>query len=142
MSRLIPRFLNFLSIPLPEKLLFGEAVYYLYTSKLLLVFLPFRTCVKMIACSSCDRKIGGQAFLKNLRIAIARANHLALWKNVCLVETFAARRMLNKRNIQSVLSIGVAKGKLNELKAHAWISSGDVPLVLGHPDYTWMTDIE
>lgn len=81
------------------------------------------------------------ADLKEIRKAVIQTNYFAIWENRCLVQSFAVRRMLNKRKIQSVLSIGVAKDEEKELKAHAWIKSGEVELVSGQSDFILIYDI-
>lgn len=92
-------------------------------------------------CTKCVKSEGNQVFLVNLKKAIARANYFSLWKNVCLVQSFAARRMLNKRRIESVLSIGIAKDEFKALKAHAWIRSGEVYLVAEDSAYVHLHHI-
>ncbi|MDR1171095.1 MAG: lasso peptide biosynthesis B2 protein [Bacteroidales bacterium] len=60
-----------------------------------------------------------------IKTAIARCRHL-VWGRKCLVESIAAKRMLNRRQIPATLYMGVAKNEKGKLIAHAWIRSGDI----------------
>ena len=64
--------------------------------------------------------------LIKIRIAVARANKLAFWKNVCLVKSFAARFMLQRRNIGSVMYLGLQYKNEKELVAHAWLIANEI----------------
>jgi hypothetical protein len=64
-----------------------------------------------------------------LRRAVERANVVSPWKNRCLVSSLAARCMLRRRNIESQLSLGVAKNSNGKIIAHAWINAGDFVLI-------------
>lgn len=63
--------------------------------------------------------------LKKIRHAVSRANKLACWKNICLVKSFAARFMLQRRGIASVMYLGLQIRNGKELFAHAWLVSGE-----------------
>jgi thymidylate synthase len=60
-----------------------------------------------------------------IKTAITRCRHL-VWARKCLVESIAAKRMLNRRQIPATLYMGVAKNEKGKLIAHAWIRSGDI----------------
>jgi hypothetical protein len=64
-----------------------------------------------------------------IKTATQRVSRISPWKNKCLVSSLAARRMLNRRKIQSQLSLGVAKGEKGEMIAHAWLKVGDFEIV-------------
>jgi len=69
--------------------------------------------------------------------AIDRAARHAPFQALCLPQAMAARRMLAKRGVASVLWYGVAAGERG-LKAHAWLTAAGVG-VTGYPvasDYT------
>lgn len=65
--------------------------------------------------------------LCRIRDAVRRANKLAFWKNICLVKSFAARFMLQKRKIRSEMFYGLMI-KDKKLEAHAWLIAGDVEI--------------
>ena len=59
--------------------------------------------------------------LTKIRDTVSRANKLALWKNVCLVKSFAARLMLQRRDIRSVFYLELQIKEHRQLAAHAWL---------------------
>lgn len=114
-----------LLLPKDEKILFIEAVFFLFFSKAML-FLPFKKCVKWMRPLSEMNGIADPVLLIKIRIAVARANRLAFWKNVCLVKSFAARFMLQNRNIGSTMYLGLQYKDEKELVAHAWLIAEEV----------------
>ena len=60
-----------------------------------------------------------------IKTAVVRCRHL-LWARKCLVESIAAKRMLNRRRIPATLYVGVAKNEKGKLTAHAWLRSGNI----------------
>lgn len=104
-----------------------EAVFFLFFSKVFL-FMPFRVCVKWLEPGG---KMEGKsdAFkLIGISKAIRRANRLAFWKNICLVKSVAARFMLQRRKIGSVMYLGLQFKNKKELIAHAWLVSNDIQI--------------
>jgi len=67
---------------------------------------------------------GNPVLLRKISVAVSRANKLSFWKNVCLVKSFTARFMLQRRNIGSVMYLGLQFKNGRELIAHAWLVSG------------------
>ncbi|MFV8337573.1 lasso peptide biosynthesis B2 protein [Flavobacterium sp. RSP29] len=120
---------KFVHIPKDEKKLFFEAVLFLFFSKTLL-FLPFRYCIKRLRPSNQMIGIANPLELKKIHLAVYRANRLAFWKNICLVQSFAARLMLQRRNIGSVLYLGLQFRNDTELVAHAWLVSNEIQITL------------
>lgn len=55
------------------------------------------------------------------------------WDSACLVQSLAAQRMLQRRNLPGMFYLGLQKGTMPEepLKAHAWSQSGDIILTGG-----------
>ena len=49
-----------------------------------------------------------------------------LWESQCLVKAIAGMKMLEKRNIESTLYLGMAKDEKGKLIAHAWLRSGAI----------------
>ena len=112
-----------------EKFLFTEAILYLFLAKIVLILFSFKFCLRLLKCKNCVARNDNPQNLQAIKTAINRANMLSFWKNVCLVQSFAARWMLNRRKISSKLSIGVAHDKNKKLIAHAWIKVGDFEIV-------------
>ena len=63
--------------------------------------------------------------------AVLRASRNAPFRAVCLQQAVAAKMMLSRRNIRSVMRFGVSKAN-NRLQAHAWLDCGDIK-VTGYP---------
>jgi hypothetical protein len=63
--------------------------------------------------------------LRKISVAVSRANKLAFWKNRCLVKSVTARLMLQRRNIDSLMYLGLQFKNGKELVAHAWLVSGE-----------------
>ncbi len=116
---------KFVQLPKEEKMLFFEAVFLLFFSKAFLL-LPFRYCIKRLHTSEKMNIITDFVLLSKIRDAVSRANKLAFWKNRCLVGSFCARLMLQRRNIDSVMYLGLQFKNGKELVAHAWLKSGDI----------------
>ena len=59
---------------------------------------------------------------------IKRAANNVPWQAVCLPQAMAGKWMLKRRGIASALYLGLARGDNIELKAHAWLVAGKVPV--------------
>ena len=126
---------KFLKIPFAEKKLFLEAVFYLFTAKILLIIFPFKFCVQFITCKNCNKRNIDPEYLELIKTALYRANKLAFWKNICLVQSVAARWMLQRRKIASQFSLGVAHDENKKVIAHAWVKVDDFEITHKGLDY-------
>jgi hypothetical protein len=129
---------KFISLPKPDKLLFTEALLLIFLARMMLTMLPFRLCIKTIRATQYPHDAGADK-LRQIRNALDRAIRLTSWKNVCLVQSFAARWMLQRRHIGSVLSIGAMHSPQKKLVAHAWISAGNFEVVSRGGNFTPLT---
>ena len=118
-------FSKFTRLSPEEKKLFIEALFFLFYSKIFL-FRPFRLCVKKLKPEESFSGDAAPEMLKKIRWAVARADKLSCWKNICLVKSFAARFMLQRRNIGSTMYLGLQIKNGKELAAHAWLIAGGV----------------
>jgi hypothetical protein len=125
-------FIKFFDFSADEKLMFFEALFFIYLAKLMLIFLPFRICIKTLRKGEFENSSGPA---KEIKSAIDRANRLAFWKNVCLVQSFAARWMLDRRKMPSTFSIGVKHDPRKKISAHAWLTAGNFEIVPRGSDY-------
>lgn len=125
---------RFFRLSAREKLLFTEAVFFLFTAKIILLLLPFRICILTIKSHHYETQPPVE-ILNSVKQAVLRANRFACWKNVCLVQAFAARWMLQWRKIDSSLSIGVKQDSEKIMSAHAWLMVGNRNIVSGAKDY-------
>jgi hypothetical protein len=121
-----------------EKLLFWEALFFTWLAKMMLLVFPFRICVRMIKKGKYsvepDLKL-----LRSVKSAINRADKVTVWKNTCLVQSFAARWMLNRRKVSSDFVIGVKHDETKEVRAHAWLTVKDFEIVPKGDDYITVT---
>ena len=69
--------------------------------------------------------------LSRLAWAIAAAANRAPWQTDCLVRCLAAKRMLDRRKLESRFHIGVTKPDDGSLSAHAWMLCGTVSIAGG-----------
>lgn len=129
---------RFFCLSLKEKFLFIEAVFFLLTAKLMLLFLPFRICLRTITIQQYEAQPAVET-LNSFKIAVIRANRLSCWKNICLVQAFAARWMLQRRKIGSSLLIGIKQDTKKIVSAHAWLMVGNHKIVSGANDYLPIT---
>lgn len=116
-----------IQLPLEEKILFLEAVFFLFFSKVFL-FLPFKFCIRQLDSIDNLPQKGDPILLKKVQLAVARANKLAFWQNICLVKSFAARFMLQRRKIGSEMHLGLQFKDNKELVAHAWLIANEMYL--------------
>jgi hypothetical protein len=59
---------------------------------------------------------------RRVRRIIARVQPRLPWHSTCLVQALAARSMLRRRHVATVLHLGVARGE-GLLQAHAWLEA-------------------
>jgi hypothetical protein len=124
----------FLNLSGKDKLLFFEALFFLFLAKVMLLILPFRHCLKFVKTG----EFAGQPDLiqlTDLRYAIGRAGRLTFRKNICLVQSFAARWMLARRKINSELFIGAMLNENKVLTAHAWLTCQNLEIVKKADNY-------
>lgn len=108
--------------------LFIEALLLSYRFEIQLWFISFKKLSEKHPTSGSAFKSDPQ-MAKAIRRAIYRAEKFTFWNNKCLVSTFCARKMLNKRGIASIAYLGMGKNEKGKLIAHAWINADDVEVV-------------
>ena len=111
----------------PTKLLFLETV----------ILLGWARILKSIPFSKIASTLGKQMYettfeinqsnlntLKHVSQAVNTMSHYTPWESMCLVKAIAAMKMLERRQIESTLYLGTAKGENGKMIAHAWLRSG------------------
>jgi hypothetical protein len=120
-----------------------EAALWLLAARIALVAVPFPALARRIGvfvAPSDDRVTHaahggseGDAFLaEEIGWATVRAARYVPFKAVCLPQAMAARIMLRRRGVASVLRFGAAKGAQRAIDAHAWLDAAGVQ-VTGYP---------
>lgn len=64
-------------------------------------------------------------YIKQVIKSINRVKKTLPWKVKCFEEAITAKRVLQSKQIQSTLYLGVDKTKQNKLIAHAWLKNGN-----------------
>jgi hypothetical protein len=119
-----------------------EAVMWLAFARLALLIVPFRTLAARFGTFTRPDAIspGGAAMLtdgqrhsaEEVGWAVTRAARYVPFRAVCLPQAIAAKYMLGRRRVASVMHFGVAKSKDKPMAAHAWLDAGDIE-VTGFP---------
>jgi hypothetical protein len=87
---------------------------------------PFKICKQIFKKNEVLVKRASVQSIKDISIAVERANKIAIWNNVCIVKSFAARFMLQNRGVASTIYLGVTVKNEKKLSAHAWLISQGV----------------
>ena len=112
-------------------------------ARLALIFIPFPRLARHLgsfvppadarAAQAAIETAPDQARLaEDIGWAVTRAARYVPFKAVCLPQAMAARVMLKRRGVQSVMHFGAAKGTDKPLDAHAWLDAAGVK-VTGYP---------
>jgi hypothetical protein len=138
-------FKRFLSLSFRGKILLAEAYFLQLIIGLSLKFIPFRYFHKLLK-SNHDHSLltpsnpgpynnSTNSFLLRIRDSTLTAGRFTPWHNQCLVQSLAARSMLNRRKIPSKFYFGIIKEN-NKMKAHAWLLVGDYEIIAKNGEYT------
>jgi hypothetical protein len=120
-----------------------EAAFCLLLARLTLLVMPFPRLARRLGTfvAPADRRVAvvnAQAHAQHIEIAqdiswaIIRAAYHIPFRAVCLPQAMAARVMLSRRRVPSVMHFGAIKGTDKSLEAHAWLDAGSVEVV-GYP---------
>jgi hypothetical protein len=142
--RLIRRLLRrFAEVDNRRRVYLAEAVTCLLAARLALIFIPFPRLARHLgtfvpptdarAAQAATEIAPHQAQLaEDIGWAVTRAARYVPFKAVCLPQAMAARVMLKRRGVKSVMHFGAAKGQEKPLDAHAWLDAAGVQ-VTGYP---------
>lgn len=121
---------KFFQLALFEKWILLETCFYLTLSTITVRLIPFRIISSILgehmAVSSDELSSSDERIALHIRQAIFRAKNNLPWKVVCLPMAMTAKMMLGQRSLESTLYMGVKKGELGELSAHAWLRVGEL----------------
>lgn len=141
--RSIPRRLRrFFQIDRRQRALLIEAVLWLAAARAALIAIPFPALARRLGdfVPPNDPRVtdAGQRCERDARLAaeigwaVTRAARYVPFKAVCLPQAMAARVMLKRRGIASVMHFGAAHGTEKPLDTHAWLNAAGVE-VTGYP---------
>ncbi|HXC56370.1 MAG TPA: lasso peptide biosynthesis B2 protein [Rhizomicrobium sp.] len=132
---------RFATLPGRRRGLLLEAVCWLAAVRVALLFVPFRILAARFGTLTSPGAAqaptpaasdGELAAAREISWAVTRAARYVPFRAVCLPQAIAAKAMLGRRRIASVMHFGVAKKKDAALAAHAWLDAGPVQ-VTGYP---------
>ena len=143
MSRLGHKLRRFGEIGGRRRALLIEAALWLLAARIALLAAPFPLLARRLGAfvSPTDERVAIAAqsrapehaqLAEDIGWAIVRAARYVPFKAVCLPQAMAARIMLGRRGVASVLHFGAAKGKDRPIDAHAWLDAAGVE-VTGYP---------
>lgn len=122
------------SLPPKERWALIEAMCFLVLARISLV-MPFRWLARLLGRldSGNDPTTivlvdSERASALGVRRAVLRVAERLPWQSTCLVRAIAARMMLRRRHLPSVLHFGVVHIQ-KELSAHAWVRCGEINVV-------------
>jgi hypothetical protein len=135
--------LRFSQVDNRRRALLAEAVAYLLAARLALIFIPFPRLARRLGsfvppadARAAQAAIAGlphqTRLAEDIGWAVTRAARYVPFRAVCLPQAMAARVMLKRRGVQSVMHFGAAKGTDKPLDAHAWLDAAGVE-VTGYP---------
>jgi Transglutaminase-like superfamily len=141
--RLIRRLLlRFREVGGRRRLLLAEAMLCLAAARLALIVVPFPHLARRLGqfvppsdprALRAKVPVDAEAPLAaDVSWAVTRAARYLPFKAVCLPQAMAARVMLKRRGVASVMHFGAAKGGQQALDAHAWLDAAGVE-VTGYP---------
>lgn len=120
-----------------------EAAIWLLLARIALLGIPFPTLARRLGAfvPPTDERVtlaGRNASARDAELAaeigwatVRAARHVP-FKAVCLPQAMAARIMLRRRDVPSVLHFGAAKGRNKQIDAHAWLDAAGIE-VTGYP---------
>jgi hypothetical protein len=127
-----------------QRFLVVEAMFSLAIARVWLVAVPFRRVAQRLgephqpgsksAESDATLLASEELAARSVGTAVRRAAANAPFRAVCIQQAVAAKLMLKRRSIPSVLHFGVAKSEAvgEPFRAHAWLNVIDIP-VTGYP---------
>lgn len=125
-----------------RRALVAEAVACLLAARLALLFIPFPRLAGRLgrfvppgdarAATATAAGADEARLASEIAWAVTRAARYVPFGAVCLPQAMAARFMLGRRGIASVLHFGAAKGRDKPFDAHAWLDAAGVE-VTGYP---------
>lgn len=142
--RSIPRKLRSLARASPGcRALLIEAVFWLLAVRAALILIPFPRLARRLGAfvppadprvQACQMQASGEQAATAALIgwAVTRAARHVPFKAVCLPQAMAARIMLKRRGVASVLHFGAGRGREKPLDAHAWLDAAGIK-VTGYP---------
>jgi len=133
-----------------DRTLTYEAAMFLWMARLWLALVPFRKVAERLGKSypaAAPKNLLGSTseiedmVARSVGDAVIRASKNVPYKSVCIQQAVAAKMMLGRRGIPSVMHFGVGRTvDEREMCAHAWLATANVE-VTGYPLDEGLTEI-
>ncbi|CAI6087139.1 hypothetical protein COHCIP112018_05349 [Cohnella sp. JJ-181] len=121
----------FLAWPAARRRLMLEALFYLAWARILKA-IPFNRLAPALGRPMREtphvHDLPAERVVRSISEAVRVMSRHTFWESQCLVQALAAKKMLERRSMDSTLYLGTAKDKQGNLIAHAWLRSGPVYL--------------
>lgn len=131
---MIKKIYKFIKLENKRKVLFIKAFIILGISRALVLSISFKNLSKNLGTHGMETSYEECEDINTIRLikwAVNTAAKFTPWNSNCLAKAITAQRMLSKRKISSTMYFGVIKEK-GELKAHAWLRSGNTYITGGN----------
>lgn len=135
------RLRRFAGIGRRRRALLVEAALWLALARIALLAVPFPMLARRLGdfvppsdprTRTAARRAEDAALASEIGWAVTRAARSGPFRAVCLPQAMAARVMLGRRGVASVMHFGAARGKEKPLDTHAWLDAAGVE-VTGYP---------
>lgn len=143
---------RFSRLPLPDRVMTFEAAIFLAIARTWLLAVPFRKIAETLGTSH-PATVPAEALVpgspdqdevaRRVSEAVKKAAKNVPLHAVCIQQAIAAKLMLRRRGIRSVMHFGVARGLPDSgdaLRAHAWLRTANVEIT-GFPLDDDLTEI-
>lgn len=125
---MIRKLKKWIKLDFKQKCLMLEAFIFLARGRYLKL-LPFKKVAPTLGEESVETPVitsKDEKVIKAVSYAVQTMSRYTAWESACMVQAIAATRMLNRRNIETTLYLGIARDQHGEMHAHAWVRSGSL----------------
>lgn len=124
------KIIKFFKLPLRMKGLMIEAFLLLGYSRFIVLHFQFKKIANILGKSNTETvKANDEINLDKVKMiarAIRTMSKSTPWESKCLVQAYAAKLMLKKRNQPCTVYLGVSKDENGQMIAHAWVRCGEM----------------
>ncbi|MDP4125012.1 MAG: lasso peptide biosynthesis B2 protein [Bacillota bacterium] len=121
---------KFFKLSFNNKILFIEALWYLGFYRLLVLIFPFRKTARLLGEENTETPVSDEGVdittAKRISTAVRVMSRHTFWESKCLVQAYAAKRMLRRRKQKATVYLGVSKNEQGNMIAHAWLRCGTI----------------
>jgi hypothetical protein len=121
---------KFLRLSSFDRRLFVEAAIWLGIARLAVLVVPFRCIAPFLGSHMAEspetEERAHKQLVERVSWVVRTTSRHSPWECKCLTQAIACKSMLNRRGLRTTLYLGVAKGGEENLKAHAWLRTGDL----------------